>query len=156
MDLDSTIEKTISQIQKLMNANSIAGNPIPAGDRIIIPISKTALGFGVGVASNAKKDEDSDLGGAGGGGSIDPIALLVVYNDVPGPEGVEILPLDNMGTPLEDLLLGAGKALTGFLGNKSGKSDEGKSSETNINKIKTKIKPKSTESTKSTQKKDTN
>ena len=117
MDLDSTIEKTISQIQKLMNANSIAGNPIPAGDRIIIPISKTALGFGVGVASNAKKDEDSALGGAGGGGSIDPIALLVVYNDVPGPEGVEILPLDNMGTPLEDLLLGAGKALTGFLGN---------------------------------------
>ena len=82
--------------------------------------------------------------------------MLVVYNDVPGPEGVEILPLDNMGTPLEDLLLGAGKALTGFLGNKSGKSDEGKSSETNINKIKTKIKPKSTESTKSTQKKDTN
>ena len=64
MDLDSTIEKTISQIQKLMNANSIAGNPIPAGDRIIIPISKTALGFGVGVASNAKKDEDSALGGA--------------------------------------------------------------------------------------------
>lgn len=153
MDLDNSIEKTLSQIQKLMNTNSIVGNPISTKDRVIIPISKAALGFGVGVGNKSGKDNDSNVGGAGGGGSIDPVALVIIYNDIPGPDGVELLPLNNMDTPLEDLLTGVGKALYDFFGNKS--SEKSSVDTGNIEKIKTKIKPKTgdkTPSKKSTKK----
>ena len=95
MHLDDSIEKTLNEIQKVMSTNSIVGTPITTKDKTIIPISKTALGFGVGVGNNAGKNE-TELGGAGGGGSIDPVALLIVYTDIPGPNGVELVPIDRL------------------------------------------------------------
>ena len=35
----------------------IVGTPIDADDKLIIPISKTSLGFGVGVADNKGTNE---------------------------------------------------------------------------------------------------
>lgn len=142
MDLDNSIEKTIINLQKLMNTDSIIGKPISTPDKVVIPISKAALGFGVGVGSKNGNNE-SNLGGAGGGGSVDPIALLIIYNNIPGPEGVELVRIDEMDTPIEDLLSGVGKVLFDFLGNnKSSSKNVPVESEGNIEKIKTKIKPK--------------
>ncbi|MBR0472405.1 MAG: hypothetical protein IJI98_06865 [Methanosphaera sp.] len=141
MDFNNSIEKTLDEIQKLMNTNSIVGEPIVTHDKTILPISKTALGFGIGVA-NKSDESKTDLGGVGGGGSIDPIALLIVYNNIPGPEGVELVRLDNQDTPLEDLLSGVGKTIFGLLENSNIKPASEAPADTNIDKIKTKIKPK--------------
>lgn len=141
MDFDSSIEKTLDEIQKVMNTNCIVGKPIETNDKTIIPISKTALGFGLGVANNSG-DSQTDLGGVGGGGSIDPIALLIVYNNIPGPEGVELVRLDNQGTPIEDLLSGVGKTILGLLDKSDVQPATEIPVESNIDKIKTKIKPK--------------
>lgn len=140
MDLDNSVEKTLKEIQKVMNTNSIIGNPITTKDKVIIPISKTALGFGVGVANNAGKST-TELGGAGGGGSIDPVALVIVYNNIPGPDGIEVLPIDQVDTPLEDLLSGIGKMAFGLLENSNVEPASDEISESSIDKIKTKIKP---------------
>ena len=57
MSLEDTIETTLNQIQKVMGANSIVGTEIITDDKVIIPISKVALGFGVGVYDNQKDSE---------------------------------------------------------------------------------------------------
>jgi uncharacterized spore protein YtfJ len=139
MHLDDSIEKTLNEIQKVMSTNSIVGTPITTKDKTIIPISKTALGFGVGVGNNAGKNE-TELGGAGGGGSIDPVALLIVYTDIPGPNGVELVPIDKEGTSIEDVISSITKIASGFLQNSNVEPATEVSSEGSIDKIKTKIK----------------
>lgn len=140
MDFDNSIEKTLTEIQKVMNADSIVGTPIATNDKVIIPISKTALGFGVGVTNNKGKNE-TNLAGAGGGGSIDPIALIVVHKNIPGSAGVDVLRVDQDGTSLENLLEGVGKTIFGFLENSNVQPAEDVSQESTVDKIKTKIKP---------------
>lgn len=144
MDLDNSVEKTLTEIQKVMNANSIVGTPIATNDKVIIPISKTALGFGVGVTTN-KGNSETNLGGAGGGGSIDPVAFVVVHKNIPGAAGVDILRVDNNGTSLESLVEGVGKTIFGFLENSNLEPATEVNDDSTIDKIKTKIKPKSEE-----------
>lgn len=144
MDLDSSIGKTLAEIQNVMNTNSIVGNPIKANDKIIIPISKTALGFGVGVATN-DGNSNNQIGGAGGGGSIDPVAFVIVYTNIPGPDGVEVVPIENNNMSLGDLFSDVGKIVFDLIGNSKVEPATDVSSESNIEKIKTKIKPKSSD-----------
>ena len=140
MDFDNTIEKTLNEIQKVMNTNSIVGNPIEAKDKVIIPISRTALGFGLGVGNNSGKSA-TELAGTGGGGSIDPVALLIVYTNIPGPDGVELVNIEKNDTPIEDLLSSIGQMAFGLLNNSKVEPATEVPVEGNIDKIKTKIKP---------------
>lgn len=143
MDLNNSIEETLNQIQEVMNTNSIIGTPITTADKTIIPISKTALGFGVGVGKY-DGNSDTELGGAGGGGSIDPVAFIIIYNNIPGPDGVEILPVEGNDTPLEDLLMGVGKLIFDLIGSRNaepaGNESVDDSTDNNVNDMKTKIK----------------
>ncbi|MBQ6444211.1 MAG: hypothetical protein IJJ11_05970 [Methanosphaera sp.] len=144
MSLEDTIETTLSQIQNVMGANSIVGTAITTKDKVIIPISKVALGFGVGTADN-QGDSNTYIGGAGGGGSIDPVAFLVVSNDIEGPAGVQLVSL-NSNNPLGDILEGVGNVLFDIIGNgmsQGSKSPGAKTSKTKsstVDDIKTKIK----------------
>ena len=139
MSLEDTIETTLSQIQKVMGANSIVGDAITTKDKVIIPISKVALGFGVGTADNRSSSE-TNLGGAGGGGSIDPVAFLVVTDDVEGPSGVQLVPV-TQGTSLDDMLAGAGKILFDIIGSTtSSKNKSSASKKSTVENIKTKVK----------------
>ncbi len=139
MDFDSSIEKTLDEIQKVMNTNSIIGNPIDAKDKVIIPISKTALGFGIGVANNSGNSA-TEVGGAGGGGSVDPVALLVVYKDIPGPNGITLVPVDKNGIQLEDLLSSIGQMAFNLLNNSKVEPASEANVGGSVDKIKTKIK----------------
>ena len=141
MNLDNSIEKTLNEIQKVMNTKSIVGTPIDADDKLIIPISKTSLGFGVGVADN-KGTNETGIGGTGGGGSIDPVALLIVYKNIPGPNGVELVQI-NKDDSLEGLLSGVSKVVMGVLNNAKETPATELPSESSIDKIKTKIKKES-------------
>ncbi|MBR3214755.1 MAG: hypothetical protein IKF79_09650 [Methanosphaera sp.] len=144
MSLEDTIETTLSQIQNVMGANSIVGTAITTKDKVIIPISKVALGFGVGTADN-QGDSNTYIGGAGGGGSIDPVAFLVVSNDMEGPAGVQLVSL-NSNNPLGDILEGVGNVLFDIIGNgmsQGNKTPGAKTSKTKsstVDDIKTKIK----------------
>ncbi len=142
MDLESTVEKTITEIQKLMNANSIVGTPIKTPDKTIIPISRAALGFGVGVGST-KSDTVAPLGGAGGGGSIDPIGFLVIYNNVPGPDGIDLVLIENQDTTVEEILNTLGGLVWDFLGGREEESSEEVPIESPVDNVITKIRPSS-------------
>ena len=138
MSLEDTIETMLNQIQKVMGANSIVGTEIITDDKVIIPISKVALGFGVGVYDN-QKDSETNVGGAGGGGSIDPVAFLIVSKGIEGPAGVQLVPV-TAGTTLDDILTGAGQVLFDIIGNASSSANKSSKSKTStVDSIKTKV-----------------
>lgn len=140
MSLENTIETTLNQIQKVMGTNSVIGTAISTKDKVIIPISKVAMGFGVGTANN-NGDSETAVGGAGGGGSIDPVAFLIIYNNIPGPDGVQLITVDGNNS-LDDILESAGKFVFDLISNSSSGVPATKKDgdHSNIDKIKTKIK----------------
>jgi uncharacterized spore protein YtfJ len=58
---------------------------------------KMGMGFGTGSSQGgSNKDAEGTSGGAGGGIGVFPVAVVVVFKGVSGPEGVKVIPL---GTP---------------------------------------------------------
>ena len=73
--------ETIQKIKEAVDANTVVGQPITAGEVTIIPVSRISLGFGTG---------GSDFGGGGGAGlKVIPVGFLVVSGT-----SVKMLPVD--------------------------------------------------------------
>ena len=77
------LEKTISKIREMLDANSVLGQPITTPDGVtIIPVSNISVGVGGGgsdfVSKNVNKHENPFGGGAGGGVKVTPVAFLVI------------------------------------------------------------------------------
>ena len=77
------LEKTISGIRELLDANTVLGQPITTEDGVtIIPVSNISLGVAGGgsdyVSKNVNRHENPFGGGAGGGVKVTPVAFLVV------------------------------------------------------------------------------
>ena len=77
------LEKTISSIRELLDANTVLGQPITTDDGVtIIPVSNISLGVAGGgsdyVSKNPNRHENPFGGGAGGGVKVTPVAFLVV------------------------------------------------------------------------------
>lgn len=86
MDVSDLIKKTLHQIQDLMVSKTVVGDPIQAGDNIVIPVSKVVFGF-AGGGGEGKEAKTAGTGqGVGGGWSIEPVAFVVV-----GKEGAKLL-----------------------------------------------------------------
>ena len=99
----------MNRIKDMVDVNTIIGEPIQASNNtVIIPISKVSFGFAAGgsefkgetIDEYNKKDKDEQIqyrlpfgGGAGAGVSINPIAFLVVQQNV-----VKLLPVDHSNT----------------------------------------------------------
>ena len=73
--------ETIQKIKEAVDANTVVGEPITAGEVTLIPVSKISLGFGSG---------GSEIGGGGGAGvKIIPVCFLVITGSM-----VKVLPVD--------------------------------------------------------------
>ena len=89
--IEGLMASALKGLKEIIDVNTIVGNPIttPEGN-LIMPISKVALGFGVGGSEFPKNkkligenpDEANNLfgGGTGGGLSLTPVGFLVVGN----------------------------------------------------------------------------
>lgn len=94
--IENLMLTAMSSIQDMVDVNTIIGEPIEAGNNIvIIPISKVGFGFAAGgsefsgetIKEYNKRDKDEEIeyklpfgGGAGAGVSINPVAFLVVQD----------------------------------------------------------------------------
>lgn len=89
--IEGIMYTALQGLKDMIDVNTIVGDAITAPDgNVIIPISKVAIGFGVGgsefeKSKNAKSSTTGDpknmFGGATGGGiSLTPEAFLVVGN----------------------------------------------------------------------------
>lgn len=87
--IEGIMYTALQGLKSMIDVNTIVGDPITSSDgSVIIPISKVAMGFGVGgteFEANKSKKADTDPknmfgGGTGGGISLTPEAFLVVGN----------------------------------------------------------------------------
>ena len=78
--LPNMLENTITKIREMIDANSVVGEPIAAGDVTIIPISKISIGYGGGGSDfTTKNSANQDFGGGVGAGvKVTPIAFLII------------------------------------------------------------------------------
>jgi len=86
------------ELDSLINANTVMGDAIDAGDKVIIPIASFGFGFGGGMAKGYGKDAEKGEGngegaGAGAGGGVSPVALIILHKKLTGIESVQVISL---------------------------------------------------------------
>ena len=89
MSTEEVLREAANELNKLISAERIMGEPIDLGDKKVIPVTRFGIGFGAGSG----KGKDGDGAGAGGGGGIEPLALLVAHKEIKGAEGVQVFSL---------------------------------------------------------------
>jgi uncharacterized spore protein YtfJ len=101
---EEAIKITVDELAKALSANNIIGQPIDMEDKMIIPVTKMGMGFGTGMShGNEEKCVGELTGGAGGGVGVFPVALVIVFKGISGPEGVQIVPLTQPSAVAESI-----------------------------------------------------
>ena len=96
LDIGDPIKTTVEEIRKVLNIENVVGETIETEDKLLIPITRMGMGFGAGKAEGKGTDNSGGAGaGAGGAAGIEPIAMVVVFKGVDGPEGVKVMSLKN-------------------------------------------------------------
>ncbi len=94
MDVEP-IKTTVEELLKVLATDNVIGETIETEDKIIIPVTKFGMAFGAGSGEGqGPASQGAGKGsGAGGGAGIEPIAMVVVFKGVNGPEGVRVMHL---------------------------------------------------------------
>jgi uncharacterized spore protein YtfJ len=73
--------------------------PVELEDKIIIPIAKMGMGFCTNINPTGANVKDQGLARqvAGGGVGFFPVAVLIIFKGVSGPEGVKVVALSSPG-----------------------------------------------------------
>ncbi len=82
--LPNMLESTIEKVRGMVDANSVVGEPIVAGDVTMIPVSKISIGLGGGGSDFTTKIPNQEQpfgGGKGAGVKVTPIAFIVIRGD---------------------------------------------------------------------------
>ena len=94
---EAMLKLTVDQIARTLCASTILGDPIEAGERVIIPVAEFGFGFGGGEGSGGKEGCQGGGSASGGGGGISAVALVIVTKGVTGPEGIQVISLKKKG-----------------------------------------------------------
>ena len=92
--INEMMAETIQKIRETVDANTVVGEPIRAGDVVLIPVSRISFGFATGASEFGgkapKAPGDNPFGGGGGAGvKVDPVCFLAVSGT-----NVKILPVE--------------------------------------------------------------
>ena len=92
--INDLMAETIQKIRETVDANTVVGEPIRAGDVVLIPVSRISFGFATGASEFGgkapKAPGDNPFGGGGGAGvKVDPVCFLAVRGS-----SVKVLPVE--------------------------------------------------------------
>lgn len=73
-DVERLLKGTVEELEKLLNAKNVLGDPIEREGATVIPIVSYGFGFGAGGTSGGKQGTG---GGTGGGGGIKPLGAII-------------------------------------------------------------------------------
>lgn len=74
-DVENLLKNTVEELDRLLNAKNVLGDPIEKDGSTVIPIVSYGFGFGAGGTQGAKSGTG---GGTGGGGGIKPIGAIIL------------------------------------------------------------------------------
>jgi len=89
MSNEQMLKETAAELKGFLSSKNVMGDPIDFGDKLVVPVAR--YGFAFGAGGNHTKDGCGQ--GAGGGGGIEPVALVILHKDLKGPEGVQVMSL---------------------------------------------------------------
>ena len=121
--MTQNIKITVEELRKLVNADNVIGSPIETEDKILIPVIKMGVGFGVG--ENIVGKDGSDAVGAGAG--VEPISMVMIPKKGENADGVRVLDLskgNEANKALSDLSLIISDLIKGYM-NTDEEYDEG-------------------------------
>lgn len=106
MDVEP-IKTTVEELLKVLATENVIGETIETEDKIIIPVTKFGMAFGAGSGEGQgpAKQGGGQGSAAGGGAGIEPIAMVVVFKGMKGPEGVRVMhltPPSSIGRAISD------------------------------------------------------
>ena len=119
MSLSDVIKTALDQISHIARTETVVGEPIQAGNVMLIPVSRVSIGFAAGGADVGGKN--SSGAGPGGGVNIVPIAFIAVTHDK-----VQVHPISKLDAELARILSvapGMIKKVSEFLGGKKAERD---------------------------------
>lgn len=85
-DVESLLKGTVEELDRLLNAKNVLGDPIERQDATVIPIVSYGFGFGAG-GNVAQKSGNS--AGTGAGGGIKPLGAIIFDKDGARVESVK-------------------------------------------------------------------
>ena len=125
MDINDPIKTTVEEIRKVLNIENVIGEVIESEDKVMIPVTRMGMAFGAGMGEGKGPDSQGGSGaGAGGGAGIEPVAVVVVFKGMSGPEGVKVMSLKS-ADPLSRAIGEAGSAIVEVM-SEAGKMGMGK------------------------------
>lgn len=89
--VESLVKTTLGEIEKVLSANTVVGEPLTIEDTTLIPLISVGFGFGAGGGSGkgeAKQKGEGSGGGTGGGAWVKPVAVIIVTK-----QGVKVEPI---------------------------------------------------------------
>jgi len=88
-NVERMLKTTVEELDRLLNARNVLGDPIERDGATIIPIVSFGFAFGAGSGSGEKSGAgEGSGGGAGGGGGIKPLGAIIIDKDGARVEGV--------------------------------------------------------------------
>lgn len=80
--LTELISSIMSELKQIAATETIIGEPVKLGDKMVVPVTKLLIGFGVGGGEGQADDKGTGFGGGGGGGArIEPVGFIVIEED---------------------------------------------------------------------------
>lgn len=81
-NVSEILKNIVGELKEMARSQSVVGEPINLGNKIVVPLVKISVGFGAGGGQNEKQSEGAQFGGGGGGGArIEPAAFIVIDGD---------------------------------------------------------------------------
>ena len=122
--INDMMAETIQKIRETVDANTVVGEPIRAGDVVLIPVSRISFGFATGASEFGgkapKAPGDNPFGGGGGAGvKVDPVCFLAVSGTSVKVLPVEMPPLTGVDKVV-DMIPDAVTKISGILEKRKG------------------------------------
>jgi uncharacterized spore protein YtfJ len=79
MDTEKLFATTVNELEKMLHAKCVVGEPLKIDGTIIVPLVSLGVAFGLGSGENAAGKNAPGQGlGMGGGGGVKPVAVVVL------------------------------------------------------------------------------
>jgi uncharacterized spore protein YtfJ len=88
MSSEDMLKRTAEELRESLQPDNVMGTPVDLGDKLVIPVTRFGFGFGAGGGGVTEGGH-----GSGGGAGIEPVALIILYKDVKGPTGIQVMSL---------------------------------------------------------------
>lgn len=87
--VERLMKSTVAELERLLNAKNVLGDPIDRENGTVIPIVSYGFGFGAGAGAGGEGSAQGSGGMAAAGGGIKPVGAVIIDADGARVEGIK-------------------------------------------------------------------